>query len=116
MRGLLIKGIAGFYYVKAEDGSVYQCKARGIFKKDGVTPTVGDQVEIEVLDDGNAVINTIYPRQNIFIRPPIANVDTLAVVVAAARPDPSFQIIDKFLVMAEKNHIDVVLLLPLYPL
>lgn len=109
MKGLLVKGIAGFYYVKTEDGSVYQCKARGIFKKDGITPTVGDNVEIEVLPDGDAVINEIYPRRNIFIRPPICNVDTLVVVTAAARPKPSFQIIDRFLVMAEKTHVDVIL-------
>ncbi len=109
MKGLLVKGIAGFYYVKAEDNNIYQCKARGVFKKDGITPTVGDDVEIEVQDDGDGFVTKIYPRKNIFIRPPIANVDTIVIVTAAANPEPSFQIIDKFLVMAEREHVDIVL-------
>jgi ribosome biogenesis GTPase len=109
MKGLIVKGIAGFYYVKAEDDNVYQCKARGVFKKDGITPTVGDDVEIDVQPDGDGFLTKVYPRKNIFIRPPIANVDTIVVVVAAANPEPSFQIIDKFLVMAEREHVNIVL-------
>ena len=108
MKGIIIKGIAGFYYVKAE-GKVYQCKARGIFKKDGITPYVGDEVIIEKIDEDEAVINEILPRKNSFIRPPIANVDCFVIVTAAARPDPNPDIIDKFLVMAEKSHTDIIL-------
>lgn len=111
MKGLLVKGIAGFYYVKTEDGKVYECKARGIFKKEGITPTIGDEVEIEPLPDAEdeAVLEKIYPRKNIFIRPPICNVDTLIIVTAAAKPDPSFQIIDRFLVMAEEAGTEAII-------
>lgn len=108
MRGIIVKGIAGFYYVKTEE-KIYQCKARGIFKKDGITPYVGDEVVIEKLDEDEAVVNEILPRKNSFIRPPIANVDCFVIVVAAAKPDPNTDIIDKFLVMAEKNHTDIVI-------
>ncbi|MCR5481467.1 MAG: ribosome small subunit-dependent GTPase A [Clostridia bacterium] len=109
MKGRIVKGIAGFYYVRTAQGIVYQCKARGIFKKEGIVPTVGDEADIEVLEDGDAVINTIFPRKNIFIRPPISNVDCLVLVFAAAQPEPSRSTIDRFLVMTEKNHINAVL-------
>ena len=108
MQGIIVKGIAGFYYVKV-DQYVYQCKARGIFKNRGIVPTVGDLVEMQVLDDGDGIIDKILPRRNSFIRPPIANVDCMVVVVAAADPEPNFTILDKFLVMAEENRTDVVI-------
>ena len=108
MRGIIVKGIAGFYYVKVEN-KVYQCKARGKFKKLGIVPTVGDFVEIQILDDGDGVVNEILPRRNSFLRPPIANVDCMIVVISAADPEPNFTILDKFLVMAEDNRTDVVI-------
>lgn len=108
MKGLIIKGIGGFYYVKTAEG-VYQAKGRGIFKKDGITLAVGDNVDLEVLPDGDGVINTIEERKNHFIRPPIANVDCFIVVFAAAKPKPNFTVIDKFLIMAEQNGIDPIL-------
>jgi len=108
MVGLITKGIAGFYYVRYET-VVFQCKARGIFKKDGVTPTVGDYVEFEALDEEEGVINSILPRRNHFIRPPIANVDCFFIVVAAAQPQPNLLILDKFLVTAERAGIPSVI-------
>ncbi len=110
MKGIIIKGIAGFYYVKTDD-QVFQCKARGIFKKDGITPYVGDEVNIVPLDAEDAVIDEIHPRKNSFIRPPIANVDCFVIVTAVAKPDPNPDIIDKFLVMAEKSHTDIIICL-----
>lgn len=110
MQGTIMKGIAGFYYVKVGD-IVYQCKARGIFKKDGITPYVGDEVIIENIYGNEAVINEILPRKNFFIRPPVANVDCFVIVVAAAKPDPNPEIIDKLLVMVEKEHIDIIICL-----
>lgn len=107
MIGLIVKGIAGFYYVRVGE-ETYQCKARGIFKKDGIIPYVGDEVVIEEIDQGEAVINEILPRKNVFIRPPIANVDCFVIVVAAAKPEPNPDIIDKFLVMAEKNQTEII--------
>ncbi len=108
MKGLIVKGIGGFYYVKTADG-VYQTRGRGIFKKDGVTLMVGDNVDMEVLPDGDGVINAIFPRRNRFVRPPIANVDCFVVVLAAAKPKPNFSVIDKFLIMAEQNDMEAVL-------
>lgn len=112
MRGIIIKGIAGFYYVKTES-KIYQCKARGIFKKDGIIPYVGDEVIIEETDKlaEEAVINQILPRKNLFVRPPIANVDCLVIVIALARPEPNLVILDKFLVMAEKARADIIICL-----
>ena len=108
MKGIIVKGIAGFYYVAAE-GKIYQCRARGIFKKDGITPYVGDEVILEKIEGNEAVIHEILHRKNSFIRPPIANVDCFIIVIAAAKPDPNPDIIDRFLVMAEKNHTEVIL-------
>lgn len=112
MRGIIVKGIAGFYYVKTED-QIYQCKARGIFKKNSIIPYVGDDVVIEVTDEkaGEAIINEILPRKNFFIRPPIANVDCFIIVIALANPEPNLTILDKFLVMAEKAHTEIIVCL-----
>lgn len=104
MRGRIVKGIGGFYYVYSnESDSLYQCRARGIFKKDGIVPMVGDWVDMEVLDDGDGVINKIHKRRNEFIRPAISNVDQLLVVMAFCNPEPNLRIIDRLLVMAEKS-------------
>ena len=110
MKGTIVKGIAGFYYVKHDD-TVYQCKARGNFRNDGIKPMVGDFVTFEEgqgeEDDG--WITEIHERKNSFIRPPISNVDCFVIVMAAAQPKPNLAVMDKFLVMAEKNHTDIVL-------
>ena len=110
MKGLIIKGIGGFYYVDTEAG-VIEAKGRGIFKKDGITLAVGDVVDIEIIDeeDNKGVINAIEPRKNQFIRPPIVNVDTFVVTFAATRPKPNFALVDKFLVMAEMNNVDAII-------
>lgn len=108
MKGIILKGIGGFYYVKAGE-AVYTCKARGIFKKDGMVPMVGDVVDMEIIDGEEGVINEIFPRKNAFVRPPISNVDRLAVVMAAAQPKPNLTLMDKFLVMAEKSDTEIIL-------
>lgn len=108
MEGIVVKGIAGFYYVKVEN-QVYQCKARGIFKKDGIKVAVGDIVKIQLNEGSDALITEIKKRRNAFIRPPIVNVDCFAVVFAATNPEPNFAIIDKFLVMAEKSNTDIII-------
>ncbi len=108
-RGLIMKGIAGFYYVKSGD-AVFRCKARGIFKQRGVKPAVGDHVMMEIIpDNDDSLITEILPRKNSFIRPFVANVDCFVVVTAAARPEPVLSVIDKFLVMAEKSDTDIIL-------
>ncbi len=105
--GIITKGIGGFYYVLSE-GSVYECKARGVFRKQKITPTVGDSVTIEV-KNGKGSIVEILPRHNVLVRPAVANVDMLIIVVAAASPDPNLMLIDKMLVHAEKSGIEPVI-------
>lgn len=110
MEGLIVKGIGGFYYV--DTGlDIIEAKGRGIFKKDGITLAVGDRVELEIIDEAEkkGVINSIYPRKNQFIRPPIVNVDTFVVVFAALKPKPNLVLVDKFLVMAEMNDVEAVI-------
>ncbi len=110
MKGIIIKGIGGFYYVKTPpEGTVHQCKARGVFKKQGITPMVGDDVEIELSENSDAVITDIFPRRNHFIRPPISNVDCFCVIFSFKHPEPNRAVMDKFLVMAEASNTDVVL-------
>lgn len=102
MQGKIIKGIAGFYYVYAEEtDTIYECKAKGIFRNRRVKPLVGDLVAIEVLDEEQAKgnITEILPRKNELIRPASANVDQAMVIFAAASPEPNFHLLDRFLVM-----------------
>lgn len=108
MRGLITKGIGGFYYVRTDRG-VIRTRGRGIFRRDGISPMVGDEVEIEILEDGDGVVNAILPRKNAFSRPPIVNVDVIVIVFAARHPKPNFDIIDKFLIMAEKQGTEKIL-------
>lgn len=103
LTGTIIKGIGGFYYVKASH-NVYECKARGVFRKEHITPMIGDRVTIEVNGEKGSVTE-IMPRSSSLIRPPVANIDTIMIVVAAAEPDPSLELIDKMLVNAEISGI-----------
>ncbi len=107
MKGTIIKGIGGFYYVKASD-NVYECKARGVFRKHRITPTIGDVVEIETSGEKGSIVD-ILERRSYLVRPPVANIDTMLLVVAAAAPEPSLFLIDKMLVNAEINNIHPVL-------
>lgn len=111
MQGKIVKGIAGFYYVHVVEFGVYECKAKGIFRKDGVKPLVGDNVEIEVLDEAEKTGNicAILPRTNELIRPAVANIDQALVVFAITKPKPHFNLLDRFLVMMETKKIPVVL-------
>ena len=111
MRGKIIKGISGFYYVHAEDGSVYACRARGIFRKDKYSPLVGDDVVISVTDpkDMEGSLDEILPRSNSLIRPAVANVDQAIVIFAAADPEPNLVLLDRFLVMMEFQSVPAVI-------
>ena len=107
MQGKIIRGIAGFYYV--HNGSrIYECKARGAFRNDGIKPLVGDNVEIEVLDDttGEGSIIRILARHSEIIRPAVANVDQAMIIFAIARPDPNFNLLDRFLIMMQQKGLD----------
>ncbi len=101
IQGRIIKGIAGFYYVHDGHDKVYECKAKGIFRNQGLKPLVGDRVSMEILseEEGLGNIGTILPRENSLIRPASANVDQALVIFAAKEPDPSLNLLDRFLVM-----------------
>ena len=86
MKGYIVKGIGGFYYVKTEEG-VIECKPRGIFRKQKITPVAGDEVTLET-ENGAAVIAEIAPRKNVFVRPPVANLDVLFLVASTTQPTP----------------------------
>lgn len=111
-KGVILKGIGGFYYVDTETG-VYECRARGIFRKEGIRPTVGDDVEISVLDAKNrkGSLDVIFPRRNELIRPRVANVDQAVIVFAAKSPNMNLDLLDRFLVLAEEQELEIVLVI-----
>lgn len=108
-QGVIIKGIAGFYYVKVAD-HIVECKARGKFRNESVAPMVGDRVEINE-KSGKGSIEKIYARKSMLVRPAVANIDQLLVVVAVASPDPNPALIDHFLILGETNGLDTILCL-----
>ena len=110
-KGLLLKCLGGFYYVEADDGKIYECRARGIFRKRGMSPYAGDRVTISTQEDGTGSIEAIEPRKNSLIRPPVANMDQLFIVVAVREPAPSTLIIDKTIAAAESKGIEPVLVI-----
>ena len=110
MEGKIIKGIAGFYYVYGEDGEIYECRAKGIFRKDNQKPLVGDNVEITVLDPekrGESGEDT--SQKNSLIRPAVANVDQAFVIFAMDDPKPNFMLLDRFLIMMEQAGVPAVI-------
>ena len=111
-QGKIIKGIAGFYYVHVDSLGVYECKAKGIFRKQDIKPLVGDNVIIEVLDEDNRIgnITEILPRTSELIRPAAANVDQALVIFAITNPEPNFNLLDRFLVMMDYQNLPTVIL------
>lgn len=107
-KGKILKGIGGFYYVKTDVG-IIECRARGVFRNKSVLPYVGDNVEIEVSDDGSGYVISIEERKNFFIRPPISNVDLLLIVVAMANPSPDLLFLDKMLIQADYSGVDTII-------
>lgn len=111
MNNRIIKGIAGFYYVH-NGKSVYECKARGLFRKKGMKPLVGDLVDFEVIDEENKKGNIIEikERKVSLIRPAVANIDQALVVFAGTKPEPNLNLLDRFLVMMEAKRIPAILI------
>lgn len=99
--GIIVKGIGGLYYV-AIGRDIIQCKVRGIFRYEGITPMVGDYVEIE---PEKKVIQKILPRKNALIRPSVANIDQLGIIFSAKEPEPDLLLVDKLILFALINNI-----------
>ncbi|WNQ13674.1 ribosome small subunit-dependent GTPase A [Paenibacillus aurantius] len=118
-QGTIIKALSGFYYVLPEGGTTHgpdrtesiQCRARGIFKKNKVTPLVGDKVIYEATENGEGTVDEILPRTSELIRPPIANVSLAVLVFSVAEPDLNLQLLDKFLVHIEAAGIEALICL-----
>lgn len=108
LKGTIIKGIGGFYYVEAA-GEIYECKARGAFRKEKIIPLVGDSVEISVEENGKNSIDVISERRNFFNRPPIANVDNLVIVSSTCDPKPNTLIIDRLTAVAYYKDVQPVI-------
>lgn len=102
-----MKSTAGFYYVRSEDGEITECRARGVFRKQKITPLVGDKVSIET-DETRGTVTDIYERKNSLIRPPVANLDKLIIISSVAEPAPNLPIIDKLTAMAVDKNIEPV--------
>ena len=111
MQGRIIKGIGGFYDVLLSGGETVTCKARGRFRNEGLTPMVGDLVEISLHETGFAAMDDILPRKNALLRPPVANIDLLVIVLAASIPKPDFLLVDKLLIQAYTLRIEPLLVL-----
>ncbi len=105
-QGRIIKGIGGFYYVDTADG-LFECRARGVFRKEKITPLVGDVVKIGIDEvAGTGFVNEIFPRTNELIRPSVANVTQMAVVMATANPKPNLYLLDKLIAAAEQAGLE----------
>ncbi len=111
MKGKIIKGIAGFYYVNAQDQNIYECKAKGIFRNKDIKPLVGDDVEFSILstDPPEGNIDEILERKNELSRPASANVDQVLVMFSLIDPKPNLNLLDRFLVMTEQMNIPAVI-------
>lgn len=111
MQGRIIKGIAGFYYIQGENQKLYECKAKGIFRKEKTKPLVGDLVQLEILDEEHGIgnIQRIIERKNTLVRPAVANVDQALVIFAITKPEPNLNLLDRFLVTMEEQEISCII-------
>ena len=103
--GIILKGIGGFYYVETADG-VFECKAKGKFRKERITPLAGDKVIIEINHNAENTICSVEERKNFLRRPPVANIDKLLIVASLRDPEPNTLVIDKMTALAQKNNIE----------
>ena len=111
MTGKIMKGVGGFYYVYVEGAGLYECRAKGIFRNKKVKPNVGDVVEIDLISEEDKTGNLIriYPRKNQLIRPMVSNVDQAMVIFSVHEPEPNFHLLNRFLIMMERQDIPVII-------
>ena len=111
LKGIIVKGIGGFYYVKTED-NIIECRARGVFREENLTPLIGDKVRIRISDEDNTgYIEEIYPRNSQLLRPPVANITQAIIVMSIKKPDINTWLLDRFLLMAEYEKLKVTICL-----
>ena len=108
-QGRILKGIGGFYYVEAEE-TIYECKARGVFRKRGTTPLAGDWVQV-CIDNDTGTIEEIFPRKNMLVRPPCANIDQMFLVTSVCNPSPNLLVLDKMIAVAEDQEMEPILVI-----
>ena len=111
LQGKIVKGIAGFYYVHVDGHDIYECKAKGVFRRNHEKPLVGDNCRMEVIDEDKKTGNIveILERKNSLIRPNVANVDQALVIFASVKPEPNYNLLDRFLILMQQNDIPCVL-------
>lgn len=113
MQGKIIKGVGGFYYIHLHDNRIFECKAKGAFRNQNIKPAVGDNVEIDIIDEdkltGNIV--SILPRSNTLIRPAVANVDQAVIIFALSNPEPNYNLLDRFLIMMDRQNVKTIICL-----
>lgn len=110
IEGIIYKGIGGFYYVKTADAQLIECKPRGLFRKQGIKPVAGDKVHL-LKEADTYYIDEVLPRKNVFIRPPVANVEQFFIIASTVQPVPSFLVIDKLSAVAFDNEAEPVLVI-----
>ena len=109
VQGLVVRSLSGVYEVAAEDGSFVSCKPRGKFRRDGISPLVGDRVRITVQKDESGSVEEILPRKNVFIRPPVANIDCMVLFACAVTPVTDFFLLDRMIAVAEDRECETVI-------
>ena len=111
MKGKIVKAISGFYYVVTEPEIVYECKAKGVFRNLGIKPLVGDDVVFDVTDEAAKTGNLIAveERRNTLLRPAVANVDQALIIFAIVKPNPNFNLLDRFLIRMERQQIPCII-------
>ena len=110
LEGVIVKGIGGFYYVNTGD-KVYECRARGLFREENIKPIVGDHVTIRINEDGTGYVEKVFERRTKLLRPPVANVDQVLIAMSIKSPDINLWLLDRFLVMAEYEGLDITIVL-----
>ncbi|MDD6137472.1 MAG: ribosome small subunit-dependent GTPase A [Lachnospiraceae bacterium] len=111
MKGKIIKGVGGFYYIHVADGRLFECKAKGGFRNQGMKPAVGDDVSMEILDEAALLghVVSINERKNKLLRPTVANVDQAMIIFALADPKPNLNLLDRFLIRMQCEHIPTII-------
>lgn len=109
IKGLVVKSLGGFYYVKDKNNNEYECRGRGLFRNKNIKLLVGDYVTIELQQEGSGYIVDIEPRKNELVRPPLANIDVLVLVSSVVNPKPNLLILDELIAIAEYNNIEPIL-------